>query len=73
MCKKGTFENPKIAAKDNMAYGVQQNTNTEARVTTFEGLWSFFVEYLRNKAYQYCYFELFLHCLYSDISNTNGA
>ena len=34
MCKKGTFENPKIAAKDNMAYGVQQNTNTEASVTT---------------------------------------
>ena len=38
MCKKGTFENPKIAAKDNMAYGVQQNKNTEARVTTFKRL-----------------------------------
>ena len=32
--EKITFENPKIAAKDKMAYGVQQNTNTEARVTT---------------------------------------
>ena len=32
--KKITVENPKMAARDKMAYGVQQNTKTEARVTT---------------------------------------
>jgi hypothetical protein len=31
---KFTVEYPKIAANDNMAYGVQQNTKTETRVST---------------------------------------
>ena len=46
MNRKTTFENPKIAAKDRMAYGVQQNINTEASVITFEGSRSFFVKYI---------------------------
>ena len=63
-----------MAAKDKMAYGVQQNTKTEARVNTLRKKLGPFLDILKlAKAYHYCYFELLLHCLCSDISNTNGA